>query len=180
MLSWQEVAKHFRSSWEKIILTVEYVVSWGLKHWDLSDITTIGVDGIARCKGHNYLTVVYQIDRSCVFLQRGSSYVPSAVPDAPLQATDQSCRLRRWPPRASAVPAQRRGPCSGNTLPVVLHSKPQSRSLSKTCSPPFQFFGFFGSVGTATPKLRNWLRQSYRLGSETLVLRLTWATDMIS
>lgn len=30
--------------------------------------TAIGVDEIARRKGHNYLTVVYQIDRGCTRL----------------------------------------------------------------------------------------------------------------
>lgn len=67
-LSWQEVADHFRTSWEKVFSAVEYVVDWGLKHRDLSDITAIGVDEIARRKGHNYLTVVYQIDRGCTRL----------------------------------------------------------------------------------------------------------------
>lgn len=62
-LSWREVANHFRTSWEKVFSAVEYVVSWGLEHRDLSGITAIGVDEIARRKGHNYLTVVYQIDR---------------------------------------------------------------------------------------------------------------------
>jgi len=62
-LSWQEVADHFRTSWEKVFSAVEYVVAWGLEHRDLSGITAIGVDEIARRKGHNYLTVVYQIDQ---------------------------------------------------------------------------------------------------------------------
>lgn len=67
-LSWQEVANHFRTSWEKVFTAVEYVVSWGLKHRDLSGITAIGVDEIAQRKGHNYLTVVYQIDQGCTRL----------------------------------------------------------------------------------------------------------------
>ena len=62
-LSWKEVATHFQTRWEKVFHAVEYVVNWGLKHRDLEDITAIGVDEIARRKGHNYLTVVYQIDR---------------------------------------------------------------------------------------------------------------------
>jgi transposase len=44
---------------------VEYVLTWGLKHRDLSHITAIGVDEIARRKGHNYLTLVYQINHGC-------------------------------------------------------------------------------------------------------------------
>jgi transposase len=32
---------------------------------DLSNITAIGVDEIARAKGHQYVTLVYQIDQNC-------------------------------------------------------------------------------------------------------------------
>jgi transposase len=62
MLSWREVAVHFRTSWEKVFQAVEYIVQWGLEHRDLSGVTAIGVDEIAWSKGHNYLTLVYQID----------------------------------------------------------------------------------------------------------------------
>ncbi len=62
MLSWREVAVNFRTSWEKVFQAVEYVVKWGLEHRNLSGITAIGVDEIAWRKGHNYLTMVYQID----------------------------------------------------------------------------------------------------------------------
>ena len=63
ILSWKEVADHFRTSWEKVFSAVEYVVDWGLKHRDLSGITAIGVDEIARRRGHDYVTLVYQIDQ---------------------------------------------------------------------------------------------------------------------
>lgn len=62
-LSWKEVAVSFQTSWEKVFHAVEYVVQWGLKHRDLSDITAIGVDEIAWRRGHHYLTLVYQIDK---------------------------------------------------------------------------------------------------------------------
>jgi transposase len=61
-LSWKEVAVSFRTSWEKVFQAVEYIVEWGLEHRNLSGITAIGVDEIAWRKGHNYLTMVYQID----------------------------------------------------------------------------------------------------------------------
>ena len=61
-LSWKEVAVSFRTSWEKVFQAVEYIVEWGLEHRDLSGVTAIGVDEIAWRKGHNYLTMVYQID----------------------------------------------------------------------------------------------------------------------
>jgi len=37
-------------------------VAWGLTHRDLSTVTAIGIDEIARRKGHKYVTLVYQID----------------------------------------------------------------------------------------------------------------------
>jgi transposase len=64
-LSWQEVARVFRASWEKVFHSVEWMVSWGLAHRDLSGITAIGVDEILWQRGHKYLTVVYQIDSHC-------------------------------------------------------------------------------------------------------------------
>ena len=64
-LSWQEVATTFRTSWEKVFHSVEWIVSWGLMHRNLTGITAIGVDEILWQKGHKYLTVVYQIDPHC-------------------------------------------------------------------------------------------------------------------
>jgi len=61
-LSWKEVAVSFQTSWEKVFQSVEYIVEWGLEHRILSGVTAIGVDEIAWRKGHNYLTMVYQID----------------------------------------------------------------------------------------------------------------------
>jgi len=62
-LSWQEVARSFRTSWGKVYSAVEYIVEWGLAHRSLDGVTAIGVDEVAWQKGHNYLTVAYQIDR---------------------------------------------------------------------------------------------------------------------
>jgi len=64
-LSWQEVATVFRTSWEKVFRSVEWLVAWGLAHRDLAGITAIGVDEILWQRGHKYLTVVYQIDSHC-------------------------------------------------------------------------------------------------------------------
>jgi len=61
-LAWKEVAQSFRTSWEKVFQAVEFVVQWDLEHRDLSGVSAIGVDEIAWCKGHQYLTLVYQID----------------------------------------------------------------------------------------------------------------------
>ena len=67
-LSWQETARSFRSSWEKVCQSVEYVVQWGLEHRQLSPIAAIGVDEIQYARGHKYLTLVYQIEQQCTRL----------------------------------------------------------------------------------------------------------------
>jgi transposase len=67
-LSWKEVATSFKTSWEKVFKSVDYVVSWGLERRDLNDITAIGVDEIQWHKGHKYLTLVYQINAGSVRL----------------------------------------------------------------------------------------------------------------
>jgi transposase len=64
-LSWTEVARCFRTSWEKVFRSVEWSVRWGLAHRDTSNIRSIGVDEVLWHKGHKYLTAVYQIDHDC-------------------------------------------------------------------------------------------------------------------
>lgn len=62
LLSWSEVAKRFCTSWDSVFRAVERAVEWGLANRDLSNIESLGVDEIARAKGHRYLTLVYHID----------------------------------------------------------------------------------------------------------------------
>jgi transposase len=64
-LSWQETARTFHTSWEKVLDAVEYVVQWGLQRRNLDAIRAIGVDEIAYGRGHQYLTLVYQIEAGC-------------------------------------------------------------------------------------------------------------------
>lgn len=64
-LSWTEVARIFGSNWDSVFRSVETSVKWGLKHRDLDGINNIGVDELARKKGHVYATLVYQIDKDC-------------------------------------------------------------------------------------------------------------------
>ena len=64
-LSWQEVAVVFQTSWDSVYRSVRMAVEWGLAHRDLTGIEAIGIDEIARRRGHRYLTLVYQIDRHC-------------------------------------------------------------------------------------------------------------------
>ena len=67
-LSWQETARSFHTSWDKVCQAVEYVVQWGLEHRQLGPIRAIGVDEIQYGRGHTYLTLVYQIEAGCVRL----------------------------------------------------------------------------------------------------------------
>lgn len=62
LLSWQEVAQRFHTSWDKVFKSAQYIVEWGLKKRSLDNITAIGVDEIQWHRGHKYLTLVYQID----------------------------------------------------------------------------------------------------------------------
>ena len=61
-LSWRDTAISFKTTWEKVRQSVEYIVEWGLKHREIGTIFAIGVDEIAVRKGHRYLTLVYEID----------------------------------------------------------------------------------------------------------------------
>ena len=64
-LSWKETAQAFHTSWEKVHDAIEYVVQWGLQQRSLEAIRAIGVDEIQYGRGHQYLTLVYQIDGGC-------------------------------------------------------------------------------------------------------------------
>ncbi len=61
ILSWQEVSRRFGVNWRQVFESVRYVVEWGLAHRDASGVTAIGIDEIQYGKGHQYLTVVYQL-----------------------------------------------------------------------------------------------------------------------
>jgi transposase len=61
-LAWKEVADAFRTTWENVFRSVKMAVAWGLSHRNLDGIEAIGVDEVQWRKGHNYLTLVYQID----------------------------------------------------------------------------------------------------------------------
>ena len=61
-LSWTEVARSFRTSWDKVYHSVQYVVEYGIAHRRLDHVTALGVDEIQYRKGHHYLTLLYQID----------------------------------------------------------------------------------------------------------------------
>jgi transposase len=61
LLSWLDVARVFKTSWDSVYDSVDRVVAYGLEHRNLDGVTSLGVDEIAQGKGHKYLTLVYQI-----------------------------------------------------------------------------------------------------------------------
>jgi transposase len=67
-LSWKETALSFGTTWDHVCRAVEYVVQWGLEHRELGSVRAIGVDEIQWGRGHDYLTLVYQIEADCVRL----------------------------------------------------------------------------------------------------------------
>lgn len=67
-LSWQETARAFRTSWEKVYWAVEWVVDWGLAWRSIDTVRAIGVDEIQYGRGHQYLTLVYQIEAGMIRL----------------------------------------------------------------------------------------------------------------
>lgn len=61
-IPWKSVSEHFHTSWQTVCSAVEWVVDYGLSHRTIDNVTALGVDEIAWHRGHNYLTLVYQID----------------------------------------------------------------------------------------------------------------------
>jgi len=64
-LSWKKVADIFKVTWRNVFDAVDYVVDYGLKHRRLEGIQALGIDEIQYRLGHQYLTLVYQIDAGC-------------------------------------------------------------------------------------------------------------------
>jgi len=62
LLSWTTVAKRFKTTWDTVYDAIKRVVDYGIKNRDVSGVKSIGVDEIAVGKGHDYVTLVYQID----------------------------------------------------------------------------------------------------------------------
>ncbi len=61
-MSWKEVGEVFQTSWDPVYQSVKFVVAFGLANRDLDRIQLIGVDEVQYGKGHQYITLVYQLD----------------------------------------------------------------------------------------------------------------------
>ncbi len=61
-LSWKETAECFHTSWDTVFRSVKAIVEYGLRHRSLDGVEAIGIDEIQFGQGHNYLTLLYQLD----------------------------------------------------------------------------------------------------------------------
>jgi len=61
-LSWSEVAECFKTTYGKVFRAVKWIVEWGLEHRNLDGIESLGIDEVQVRKGHQYATLVYQLD----------------------------------------------------------------------------------------------------------------------
>ena len=64
-LSWSEVGRIFGTSWTTVFRAVAGAVAWGRAHAAYDAIAAIGVDEVHWRRGHQYLTVVYEIAGAC-------------------------------------------------------------------------------------------------------------------
>jgi transposase len=64
-MSWLDVSEMFHVSWSRVYESVKQAVSWGLGHRNLDGIEALGVDEVLWKRGHQYQTVVYQLDTGC-------------------------------------------------------------------------------------------------------------------
>jgi transposase len=60
-LSWQVTANMFGTSWDTVYRAIRYVVSWGIANSEDGQMGAIGIDEIQYRRGHNYMTLVYQL-----------------------------------------------------------------------------------------------------------------------
>jgi transposase len=65
-LPWLRIAVHVGLNWKTVEAIVEGAVLWGLAHRRWHPLHVIGIDEVSRRKGHQYLTIVYDLERGRV------------------------------------------------------------------------------------------------------------------
>jgi transposase len=63
-LSWKKTAIHYGVNWKTVAAAVKIAVDRGLKLRPWKPLRAIGIDEVSRSKGHRYLTLVYDLERS--------------------------------------------------------------------------------------------------------------------
>ena len=61
--SWQETARVYGLNWKSVAGVVRRAVEYGLAQRRHKPLHWIGIDEVSRKKGHQYLTVVYDLER---------------------------------------------------------------------------------------------------------------------
>ncbi len=61
--SWQETARVYRLNWKSVASVVRRAVEYGLAARNRRPLHHLGIDEVSRKKGHQYLTVVYDLER---------------------------------------------------------------------------------------------------------------------
>jgi len=64
LMPWLEVSRLFHCAWNTVASAVKWAVAYGLTNRDISDVRYIGIDEIARRRGHTYVTNVYDLARA--------------------------------------------------------------------------------------------------------------------
>jgi transposase len=72
-LPWLRIAAHVGLNWKTVEAIVEGAVLWGLAHRRWHPLHVIGIDEVSRRKGHQYLTIVYDLERGRVVWGRRAS-----------------------------------------------------------------------------------------------------------
>jgi transposase len=62
-MSWKEVAEYFGLDWKVVAAVVRRAVAEGLRRRPWKPLHVIGIDEVSRKKGHEYLTLVYDLER---------------------------------------------------------------------------------------------------------------------
>jgi len=62
-MSWKEVAQYFNLAWKVVAAVVRRAVTEGLRKRPWRPLHVIGIDEVSRKKGHEYLTLVYDLER---------------------------------------------------------------------------------------------------------------------
>jgi len=61
---WKAVARFFEVGWKTVLAAIRRAVEAGLAKRQIKPIRWIGIDEVSRKKGHEYLTLVYDLKRS--------------------------------------------------------------------------------------------------------------------
>lgn len=62
-LSWAETATHFGLDWKTVAAVVQRAVTEGLARRRWRALHVLGIDEVSRRKGHQYLTLIYDLER---------------------------------------------------------------------------------------------------------------------